>query len=105
MNFRVNALIPGIILLSFLMTSSGQGEDRSPMLKGLASEAGRVLGAASACPNIARPRIAALASKITNVIKSSAGSADEGAAIVALLNDSESEGARSVARAVVCAPH
>jgi ABC-type branched-subunit amino acid transport system substrate-binding protein len=66
------------------------------MLRGLAMQAGRVLGAASACPNISRPRIAAIAGKITDVIRSSASSADEGTTIVALFNDSESEGARSV---------
>jgi ABC-type branched-subunit amino acid transport system substrate-binding protein len=66
------------------------------MLRGLAVQAGRVLGAASACASIARPRIAAIASKITEVIRSSAPSADEGATIIVLFNDSESEGARLV---------
>ncbi len=47
------------------------------MLRGLAVEVGRVLGAASACPNIARPRIGAIASRVTAIIKSSAANAEE----------------------------
>jgi ABC-type branched-subunit amino acid transport system substrate-binding protein len=66
------------------------------MLRGLAVQAGRVLGAASACASISRTRISAIANKITEVIRSSAPSADEGATILVLFNDSEAEGARSV---------
>ena len=73
------------------------------MLRGLAVEVGRVLGAASACPNVARPRISAISSRVTAIIKSSAANMDETAAIFELLNDSQSEGNRSVsARQIDC---
>ncbi len=67
------------------------------MLRGLAIQVGRALGAASACPNIARPRIDGISGKIKSIIKSSAAGTDEVTAIIELLNKSESEGARSVA--------
>jgi ABC-type branched-subunit amino acid transport system substrate-binding protein len=97
MSYRSGGALSGLLLLfSITATSAAPNDDRSPMLRGLAVQAGRVLGAASACPNISRPRIAAIAGKITDVIRSSAPSADEGGTIVVLFNDSESEGARSV---------
>jgi branched-chain amino acid transport system substrate-binding protein len=74
------------------------------MLRGLAVEVGRVLGAASACPNVARPRIGAITNRITAVIRASASEGDETAALFELLNQSQSEGSRSVsARAIDCA--
>ena len=73
------------------------------MLRGLAVEVGRVLGAASACPNVARPRIGAISSRVTAIIKSSAANPEETAAIFELLNDSQAEGSRSVsARQIDC---
>ena len=74
------------------------------MLRGLAAEVGRVLGAASACPTIARPRIGAITNRITAIIQSSGGEPDETAAIFELLNNSQSDGSRSVsARQIDCA--
>ncbi len=66
------------------------------MLRGLAVEVGRVLGAASACPSIARPRIGAVTNRITAVIKSSVAGPDDAAPIFELLNNSQAEGSRSV---------
>jgi branched-chain amino acid transport system substrate-binding protein len=73
------------------------------MLRGLAVEVGRVLGAASACPNVARPRIGVIASRVTAIIKSSTASSEESSAIFEVLNDSQAEGSRSVsARQIDC---
>ena len=43
----------------------------------LATNVGRVLGAASACPGIAHARIKGISDKITTAIKSSLASEDE----------------------------
>ncbi len=73
------------------------------MLRGLAAEVGRVLGAASACPAIARPRIGAITTRITAIIQSSSADPDETAAIFELMNNSQAEGSRSVsARLMDC---
>jgi branched-chain amino acid transport system substrate-binding protein len=95
--YRSIAIFASVLMLTpWVPAGAAPTDDRGVMLRGLAVQAGRVLGAASACTSISRPRIAAIAGKITDVIRSSAPSADEGTAIVALFNDSESEGARSV---------
>jgi branched-chain amino acid transport system substrate-binding protein len=97
MSYRAGGGLSGLLLLlTVIAAGAAPNDDRNYMLRGLAVQAGRVLGAASACATVSRPRIAALASKITEVIRSSSLSADEGSTIVALLNDSEAEGARSV---------
>ena len=56
-----------------------------------------MLGAASACPSVARPRIGAISTRITAIIQSSQADPDETAAIFELLNNSQTEGSRSVA--------
>ncbi len=86
-----------LILAPAVAAGAGPGDERGSMLRGLASQVGRVLGAASACPSIARPRINGIAGKITGIITSTATSEDESSAIVEVLNKSESEGARGVA--------
>jgi ABC-type branched-subunit amino acid transport system substrate-binding protein len=97
MSYLSGGALSGLSLLfSIIAASAAQNDNRGFMLRGLAVQAGRVIGAASACPSISRPRIAGIAGKITDVIRSSAPSADEGAAIVGLFSDSESEGARSM---------
>ena len=68
------------MLASCLPASAAPGEDKGNMLRGLAVEVGRVLGAASACPSVARPRISAISSRITAIIKSSVADPDETAA-------------------------
>jgi branched-chain amino acid transport system substrate-binding protein len=84
------------LLVSFSPFGTAHGEDKGEVLKGLAVEVGRVLGAASACPSIARPRIGTITNRITAIIQSSGGGADETAAIFELLNNSQTEGSRSV---------
>ncbi len=94
---RERTIFAVLLLISCITANAGPSDDRGSMLRGLAGRAGRVLGAASACTNLARSRIDAIATKITGVIKSFALNADESDAIIVLLNESESEGARSVA--------
>jgi ABC-type branched-subunit amino acid transport system substrate-binding protein len=83
--------------MPFAAASAGPSEERGNVVRGLAVQVGRALGAASACPVIARPRIKAIADKIINVIKTSGAGDEESAAVIDLFNSSESEGARSVA--------
>ena len=71
-------------------------DDKGNVLRALAGRVGRVLGAASACPNLARPRIKGVSDKITEVIKSSSVSEDESKSIMDLFNGSYLEGARAV---------
>lgn len=98
MGRRFTPVFAGGILLTLSLTASGgPGDNRGAVLRGLASQVGRALGAASACPNIARPRIDAIAAKFSSVIKSSAANQDEFNAVVEQLNTAESEGARAVA--------
>ncbi|MGO9547219.1 MAG: ABC transporter substrate-binding protein [Rhodomicrobium sp.] len=66
------------------------------MLRGLASQVGRVLGAASVCPGVAGTRVKGISSRIIEVIKTTAPGEDEIAAIVEVFNKSVSEGARSI---------
>jgi branched-chain amino acid transport system substrate-binding protein len=75
--------------------ASAPRDDKGSALRGMVSRVGRLLGAASACPNVARPRIERISDKITDVIKSSAVGEDEGKAILDLFNANYSEGGRS----------
>lgn len=72
-------------------------DDKGNVLRALAGRIGRVLGAATACPNVARPRIKGISDKITDVIKSSSVSEDESKSILDLFNGSYLEGGRNVA--------
>jgi branched-chain amino acid transport system substrate-binding protein len=91
------ATICGSVLFGVTLGAcAAYGEEREAMLRGLAVEVGRVLGAASACPGIARPRIGAITNRITAVIRASAAEGDETAALFELLNSSQAEGSRSV---------
>jgi ABC-type branched-subunit amino acid transport system substrate-binding protein len=62
----------------------------------LASRIGHLLGAASACPNVARLRIKSISDTITAVIKSSAVGEDESKTVLDLFNTNYLEGSRSV---------
>ncbi|MGO8951825.1 MAG: ABC transporter substrate-binding protein [Rhodomicrobium sp.] len=98
MSWRFILVVDALFLLVLPMAAgAGPDSERGNMLRGLASQAGRVLGAASACPSIAQPRVKALADKITEVIKNSAPSLDESNAVVEQLNQSIANGARSIA--------
>ena len=98
MSFRFILVVAGLVLLVPPMgAGAGPDGERGNILRGLASQAGRVLGAASACPSIARPRVKALADKIAEVIKNSASGQDESNAFVELFNQSIANGARSIA--------
>ncbi len=71
-------------------------DDKANVLRGMAARLGRVLGAASACPNVAKPRIKVVSDKFTDVIRSSASGDDESKAILDLFNGSYLEGVRSI---------
>jgi branched-chain amino acid transport system substrate-binding protein len=90
-------LIIVVLMVTSTAASAGPGDERGNMLRGLAGQVGRALGAASACPNVARSRIKVIADKIIEVIKSSAPSEDEGVSILELFGRSQTEGAHSLA--------
>lgn len=98
MRFRFILVVAGLFLLAPpIGAGAGPDGERGNILRGLASQAGRVLGAASACPSIVQPRVKALADKIAEVIKNSAPGQDESNTFVELLNQSIANGARSIA--------
>ncbi len=98
MRFPCVSLFAGFFLLTSSLTSgAGPGEEKSTTLRGLAIQAGRMLGAASACPSVAPARVDGIGAKIVGLIESSAPGGDESAAILDLLAKSEAEGSRSVA--------
>ncbi len=105
MSLRSVVVLAGILILALpLSVATAPREDKGPALRGIAKQVGRVLGAASACPAIARPRIKAIADRIAEVIKSSAATDDEGAAIMDLFTANEAEGAQAItSRRMDCA--
>ncbi len=97
MNIRSACLLAGALLISAPLSAiPAPREDKGDVLRSLATRVGRVVGAASACPGVARARIEGISDKITNVITSSSRSGDEGKAIVDLFNASYVAGARDV---------
>jgi branched-chain amino acid transport system substrate-binding protein len=62
----------------------------------MAGRLGRVLGAASLCPNVAKIRVRTVSDKFTEVVKASSSGDDESRIILDLFNGSYLEGARSV---------
>jgi branched-chain amino acid transport system substrate-binding protein len=78
-------------------------DDKTNVLRGMAARLGRVLGAASACPNVARIRIKGISDKFADVVRSSSVE-DETKSIIDLFNGSYLEGVRSVnAKQMDCA--
>jgi branched-chain amino acid transport system substrate-binding protein len=79
-----------------LSAASAPRDDKGSALRSLVSRVGHLLGAASACPNVARPRIKSISDTITAVIKSSAVGEDESKAVLDLFNTNYLEGSRAV---------
>lgn len=97
MQYRYSVLLLcGFLLAAPLAAASAPHEDKRSALRGLVSRVAQSLGAASACPNVARHRIKAISDKITDVIKSSSAGEEERKAIFDLLSASFLEGGRSV---------
>lgn len=104
MKSRLAIFACAFLLAIPLPATSAPRDDKGNVLRALASRVGRVLGAAAACPNVARQRVRGIEDKITDVIKTSAGNDDEGSAILDVFRRSESDGAQSVnSKKVDCA--
>jgi ABC-type branched-subunit amino acid transport system substrate-binding protein len=86
-------LLAGAFLISAPFTAFAASHEDA---RTLASNVGHVLGAASACPSIDHARVKGISDKITNAIKSSLASEDDGRAILGLFNASYLAGARDV---------
>jgi branched-chain amino acid transport system substrate-binding protein len=85
------------LMLAPASSLSAQRDDKLAALSALASRVGHVLGAASACPSVARERIQGVADKISDVIKGGASSQQEISAIFEVFNKGSADGARAVA--------
>ena len=105
MKTRSACLLAGALLISAPFSAiSAPRDDKGEALRSVASRVGRALGAASACPGIARPRIKGILDKITTVITSSSRSEDESRSVIDEFNASFAEGARELnARQIDCA--
>ena len=101
MNIKSACLLAGALLICAPLSAiPAPRED----IRALASNVGRMLGAASACPAIAHARIKAISDKITNAIRSTLASEEESRAVLGLFSASYLEGARDVnRRATDCA--
>ncbi len=104
MRFRISVLIGCAVLLAATVSAvAAPRDDKSNVLRGMAARLGHVLGAASACPNVARPRIKGISDKFVDVVRSSASTDDESKSILDLFNGNYLEGVRSVnARQMDC---
>lgn len=90
-----------IIMCAMFTTSLWQAEaaprdDKSNVTRQLSGRVGRILGAASACPNIARARIKSVTEKITEFIKASTASNEEVVSLIKMFDGSVAEGSRAV---------
>jgi hypothetical protein len=101
---RSACLFAGALLISApFFAISAPRDDKGDALRTIASRVGRALGAASACPGIAPPRVKGISDKLTAVITSSSRSEDESRSVLELFN-AYGEGARGVnARQIDCA--
>jgi branched-chain amino acid transport system substrate-binding protein len=104
-NMRSACLFAGALLISAPFSAiSAPHDDKGDALRTIASRVGRALGAASACPGIATPRVKGISDKVTAVITSSSRGEDESRAVLELFSASYVEGARDVnARQIDCA--
>ena len=96
MRSRSIALTCAFLLAGSLSAASAPRDDKGSALRGLVSRVGHLLGAASACPNVSRPRIKSISDKITDVIKASSVGDDESKGILDLFNANYVEGSRAV---------
>ena len=90
-----------LLIVSFTVLLSGAARSAPPSGADLVRElavvrAGQIVGAASACRDIARPRIQAIIDKYTTLIKGSAASETEFTGLSQLLDRSMAEGRRTV---------
>ncbi len=84
------------VMAGSLAAASAPRDDKGGALRGLVSRVGHLLGAASACPNVARARIKSVSDTITAVIKSSSAGEDESKAVEDLFNTNYLDGSRAV---------
>jgi branched-chain amino acid transport system substrate-binding protein len=104
MSIRISGLVGCALLLAATVSAvPAPRDDRTNVLRGMAARLGHVLGAASACPNVARPRIKGISDKFVDVVRSSSSSDDESKSTLDLFNGNYLEGVRSVnARQMDC---
>jgi ABC-type branched-subunit amino acid transport system substrate-binding protein len=84
--------------------NAGPREEKINIVRQLASRVGKVLGAASSCNDIARPRVRAVTDKMMEVIMASGAGREELASVLETFDEAVAEGERASANGqAVCA--
>ncbi len=103
MSCRVVLVVAGTLVAAPGIAGAGSRHDRADLMRELARRVGQVVGAASACRDIATPRIAAISDKVTGVIRH-AGSDGNIAGLLETVEHSVADGRLAVAsRQLDCA--
>ncbi|MBJ7533054.1 ABC transporter substrate-binding protein [Rhodomicrobium vannielii ATCC 17100] len=99
MNVRISTGLLGAFILAsaFQPAWSAPRDDKGGVLRTLATRVGYVLGTAASCSNIAQSRVKAVADKFVDVVRTSAASEPESAAILASFKTSLAEGTKDLA--------
>ena len=105
MRLQVIPLVLGVALvIPTSISTTAQRNERIEAARDLAARVGQLLGAASVCREIARPRIKNMSDMLMDVLKSATANADELNAIKQSYDRSVAEGQRAIAsRRIECA--
>ncbi len=100
MRFRYALVITTAMVFALpAVGNAAPRDDKITIIKQLASRVGKVLGAASPCRDIARPRVKAVTDKMMEVILASGASRDELSSVLETFDDAVAEGERGAAGA------
>jgi branched-chain amino acid transport system substrate-binding protein len=101
-DFRTAAIASSaLLLLAPVYSNAAPRDDKASVLRVLTGRVGGVLGAASACPSVARERIKVVADKMREVIKAGSNSAQESSSNFETFQASSSDAARAAAAGLI----
>jgi len=104
MSCRVVLVVIAMVMAAPGIAGAGSRNDRTDLMRELARRVGQVVGAASACRDVAAPRIEAISDKVTAVIRHAGADDREIAALLEMLDRSVADGRLAVAsRQLDCA--
>lgn len=101
MTSRWIAFALGLVLAGSASAAPG---DRVDVVRDLAGRVGPVVGAALACPNIARPRIQAIVNKFATVLNEASSNESDRTILTQLLDRSVADGRRAVSAGQIDCP-